>query len=35
MHQAVSHGAGRARYRGLPNRLDHVDMACALNLTSD
>ena len=33
MHQAVSHGAHRARYRGLPKtRLDHVYMACALNL---
>jgi transposase len=33
MHQAVSHGARRARYRGLPKtRLDHVHMACALNL---
>jgi transposase len=33
MHQAASHGARRARYRGLPkNRLDHVNMACALNL---
>jgi transposase len=33
MHQAVSHGARRARYRGLPKtRLDHVFMACALNL---
>jgi transposase len=33
MHQAVSHGARRARYRGLPKtRLDHVYMACALNL---
>jgi hypothetical protein len=33
MHQAVSHGARRARYRGLPRtRLDHVYMACALNL---
>ena len=30
MHQAVSHGARRARYRGLPKtRLDHVYMACA------
>ncbi len=33
MHQAASHGARRARYRGLPKtRLDHVYMACALNL---
>jgi len=33
MHQAVSHGARRARYRGLPKtRLDHLYMACALNL---
>ena len=33
MHQATSHGARRARYRGLPKtRLDHVYMACALNL---
>ena len=33
MHQAVSHGARRTRYRGLPKtRLDHVYMACALNL---
>lgn len=33
MHQAVSHGARRARYRGLPKtRLDHMYMACALNL---
>jgi hypothetical protein len=33
MHQAVSHGARRARYRGLPKtRLDHVYTACALNL---
>jgi len=33
MHQAVSHGARRARYRGLPKtRLDHIYMACALNL---
>ena len=33
MHQAASHGVRRARYRGLPkNRLDHVNMACALNL---
>jgi transposase len=32
MHQAASHGARRARYRGLPKtRLDHVYMACALN----
>jgi hypothetical protein len=29
MHQAASHGARRARYRG---RLDHLYMACALNL---
>ena len=29
MHQAASHGARRARYRGLPKtRLDHVYMAC-------
>jgi hypothetical protein len=35
MHQAASHGARRARYRGLPKtRLDHVYMACALNLLS-
>ena len=28
MHQAASHGARRARYRGLPKtRLDHVYMA--------
>jgi transposase len=33
MHQATSHGARRARYRSLPKtRLDHVYMACALNL---
>ena len=33
MHQAASHGARRARYRGLPRtRLDHIYMACALNL---
>jgi transposase len=33
IHQAASHGARRARYRGLPKtRLDHVYMACALNL---
>jgi transposase len=33
IHQATSHGARRARYRGLPKtRLDHVYMACALNL---
>ncbi len=33
MHQAVSHGARRTRYRGLPKtRLDHVYMAAALNL---
>jgi hypothetical protein len=33
MHQASSHGARRARYRGLPRtRLDHAFMACALNL---
>jgi len=33
MHQATAHGARRARYRGLPRtRLDHVNMACALNL---
>ena len=33
MYQAASHGARRARYRGLPKtRLDHVYMACALNL---
>jgi transposase len=33
MSQAASHGARRARYRGLPKtRLDHVYMACALNL---
>jgi hypothetical protein len=31
--QAISHGARRARYRGLPRtRLDHAYMACALNL---
>ena len=33
MHQAASHGARRARYRGLPKtRLNRVYMACALNL---
>jgi transposase len=33
MHQATSHGARRARYRGLPRtRLDHAYMAAALNL---
>jgi hypothetical protein len=33
MHQAASHGARRARYRGLPKtRLDHIYMAVALNL---
>jgi hypothetical protein len=33
MHQAASHGARRARYRGMPRtRLDHAYMACALNL---
>ena len=33
MHQAASHGARRARYRGLPRtRLDHIYMAVALNL---
>ena len=33
MHQAASHGARRAHYRGLPKtRLDHLYMACALNL---
>jgi len=33
MHQAASHGARRARYRGLPKtRLDHEYMATALNL---
>jgi hypothetical protein len=33
IHQAVAHGARRARYRGLPKtRLDHTYMACALNL---
>jgi transposase len=33
MHQAASHGARRARYRGLPKtRLDHLYMAVALNL---
>jgi Transposase DDE domain len=33
MHQAASHGARRARHRGLPKtRLDHVYMATALNL---
>lgn len=32
-HQAASHGARRARYRGLPKtRLDHAYMAVALNL---
>jgi hypothetical protein len=32
MHQATSHGARRARYRGLPKtRLDHVYMTVALN----
>ncbi|HUZ52827.1 MAG TPA: transposase [Streptosporangiaceae bacterium] len=32
MHQATSHGARRARYRGLPKtRPDHAYMACALN----
>jgi len=32
MHQAASHGARRARYRGLPKtRLDHAYMAVALN----
>jgi hypothetical protein len=31
--QEATHGARRARYRGLPKtRLDHVCMACALNL---
>ena len=31
--QAASHGARCARYRGLPKtRLDHLYMACALNL---
>ena len=30
MHQAIAHGARRARYRGLAKtRLDHVYMACA------
>jgi transposase len=33
MHQAASHGARRARYRGMQKtRLDHVYMATALNL---
>jgi Transposase DDE domain len=33
MHQAASHGARRARYRGLPKTsLDHVYTAVALNL---
>jgi Transposase DDE domain len=33
MHQAASHGARRARYRGLAKtRLDHAFMAVALNL---
>ena len=33
MHQAVTHGARRARYRGLKKtRLDHAFMAVALNL---
>ena len=33
MHQATCHGARRARYRGLSKtRLDHLYMACALNL---
>jgi transposase len=33
MHQAASHGARRARYRGLSKtRLDHVFMGVALNL---
>ena len=33
MHQAASHGARRARYRGLPKtRLDHAFMAVALDL---
>ena len=33
MHQAASHGARRARYRSQPKtRLDHLYMACALNL---
>jgi transposase len=33
IHQAVAHGARHARYRGLPKtRLDHIFMACALNL---
>jgi len=33
MHQAASHGARRARYRGLPKtRPGHACMACALNL---
>jgi hypothetical protein len=33
IHQATSHGARRARYRGLPKtRLGHASMACALHL---
>jgi hypothetical protein len=33
MHQSVSQRARRARYRGLcKTRLDHVYLACALNL---
>ena len=33
IHQAISHGARRARYRGLPKtRLEHAYIACALNL---
>ncbi len=33
MHQAASHGARRARYRGLKKtRPGHIYMACALNL---
>ena len=33
VHQATSHGARRARYRGLAKtRLDHTYLACALNL---
>ena len=33
MHQAASHGARRARYRGLQKtRPGHAYMACALNL---
>jgi transposase len=33
IHQATSHGARRARYRGLPKtRLDHIYTATALNL---